>query len=393
MRGAQIKLQVALANALMHVEGYGAPKTKAAVEQARVFIERAEELGESPNDPLLLFSVLYGVWAVNALASRWRDLAAQFLALAEKQTATAPLLIAHRIMGVSLVYAGDFAKARMHLEQAIALYDPVEHRPLATRFGQDARVHALSYRSLALWLLGYPDAALEDAERALREGRDIAQAVTLMNALTLASITHILCGNFATASAQADEASALADQKGSFFWNVVGALAKGYVLAATGKASDAVQTLTTGLAAWRSTGTILRIPTSLFYLARAEAELRQFDAAWCSISEAMTAVETTNERWFEADILRMAGEIALKSPDADAVKAETYFDRALAVARPQQAKSWELRASMSLARLWRDQGKTQQARELLAPVYGWFTEGFDTRDLKEAKALLEELVA
>ena len=107
----------------------------------------------------------------------------------------------------------------------------------------------------------------------------------------------------------------------------------------------------------------------------------------------MTAVETTNERWFEADILRMAGEIALKSPDADAVKAETYFERALAVARQQQAKSWELRAAMSLARLWRSQGKPQQARELLAPVYGWFTEGFDTRDLKEAKALLEELAA
>jgi predicted ATPase len=162
LRREEIKLQVALANALMHVEGYAAPETKAVVEQARVFIERAEELGESPNDPLLLFSVLYGIWAVNALAfngDTLRDLAAQFLALAEKQAATAPLLIAHRIMGVSLLYAGDFAKARMHLEQAITLYDPAEHRPLATRFGQDAAVHALSYRSLALWSLGYPEAA------------------------------------------------------------------------------------------------------------------------------------------------------------------------------------------------------------------------------------------
>jgi predicted ATPase len=166
---------------------------------------------------------------------------------------------------------------------------------------------------------------------------------------------------------------------------------KGYVLAATGKASDAVQTITTGLAAWRSTGTTLRIPTSLFYLASAEAELRQFDTAWCCISEAMTAVETAKERWFEAEINRMAGEIALLSPQPDAAKAEAYFERALAVARQQQAKSWELRAAMSIARLWRAQGKVQQARELLAPVYGWFTEGFDTRDLKEAKALLEEL--
>ena len=119
----------------------------------------------------------------------------------------------------------------------------------------------------------------------------------------------------------------------------------------------------------------------------------QFDDAWRCIDEAMMAVETTKERWFEAEIHRIAGEIALMSPEPDAAKAEAYFERALAVARQQQAKSWELRAAMSLARLWRDQGKVQQARELLAPVYGWFTEGFDTRDLKEAKALLEELAS
>ena len=164
-------------------------------------------------------------------------------------------------------------------------------------------------------------------------------------------------------------------------------------MALTGKAADAVQMITSGITAFRSTGSTLWVPLCLSYLAKAHAELGQFDDAWRSIDEAMTAVETTNERWFEADILRMAGEIALKSPDADAVKAETYFERALAVARQQQAKSWELRAAMSLARLWRSQGKPQQARELLAPVYGWFTEGFDTRDLKEAKALLEELAA
>ena len=126
-------------------------------------------------------------------------------------------------------------------------------------------------------------------------------------------------------------------------------------------------------------------------LASAYAELGQFDDAWRCIGEAMTAVETTKERWCEAEINRTAGEIALKSPEPDVAKAEAYFERALAVARAQQAKSWELRAAMSMARLWRDQGKLQQARELLAPVYGWFTEGFDTRDLKEAKMLLEGL--
>jgi predicted ATPase len=135
------------------------------------------------------------------------------------------------------------------------------------------------------------------------------------------------------------------------------------------------------------------MPMSLTYLARAYADLSQFDAAWRSIGEAISIIETTTERWFEAEVNRTAGEIALQSPEPDARKAEVHFECALAVARQQQAKSWELRAAMSLARLWRHQGKPQQARELLAPVYDWFTEGFDTRDLKEAKALLEELAA
>ena len=135
------------------------------------------------------------------------------------------------------------------------------------------------------------------------------------------------------------------------------------------------------------------MPLHLSYLAKAYAELGQFDDAWRCIGEAMTAMETTKEKWFEADINRMAGEIALKSPEPDAAKAEAYFERALAVAREQQAKSWELRAAMSMARLWRDQGKRDEARDLLAPVYGWFTEGFDTLDLKEAKALLDELAS
>ena len=134
-------------------------------------------------------------------------------------------------------------------------------------------------------------------------------------------------------------------------------------------------------------------PLYLSYLGRADAEIGKFDDAWRYIGEAMTVVETTKERWHEAEINRMAGEITLLAPEPDAAKAETYFECALAIARQQQAKSWELRAAMSLARLWRNQGKVQQARELLAPVYGWFTEGFDTRDLKEAKALLVELAA
>jgi predicted ATPase len=161
------------------------------------------------------------------------------------------------------------------------------------------------------------------------------------------------------------------------FWKQMGAIVQGYVLALTGKASEATHQITSGMAAYRSMGATVGLPKELSYLAIAYAELGQFDDAWRSIEEAITHIETTKESWWEAEVNRTAGESALLSPEPDAAKAETYFERALAVARQQQAKSWELRAAMSLARLWRDQGKVQQARELLAPVYGWFTEGFD----------------
>ena len=186
LRREQIKLQVALITPLIHVKGYAAPETKAAAERARLLIEQAEALGEPPEDPLLLFSVLYGFWVANYVAFNgdvMRELAAQFLALAEKQGATVPLMIGHRLMGISLLCTGDIAEGRAHFDQAIALYDPAEHRPLATRFGQDVRVAILSYRSLALWLLGYPEAALADADHALKDAREIGQAATLMFAL------------------------------------------------------------------------------------------------------------------------------------------------------------------------------------------------------------------
>ena len=168
---------------------------------------------------------------------------------------------------------------------------------------------------------------------------------------------------------------------------------QGWLWALTGKAAEAVQMLNSGMSAWRSTGATLFAPTQWSSLAAAHANLGQFDDAQRSISEAMTAMETSKETWFDAEVNRMAGVIALMSPEPDATKAEAYFERSLAVARQQQAKSWELRAAMSMARLWRDQGKRDEARELLAPVYGWFTEGFDTLDLKEAKALLDDLAA
>ena len=396
LRRKQIELQVALITPLIHVKGYAAPETKAAEERALLLIEQAEALGAPPEDPLLLFSVLYSVWAANFVAfngDAMRNLSAQFLTLATKQKATGPLVIGHRLLATSLLHTGDIADGRAHYDQAIALYEPEDHRPLAVRFSQDVGVTILSFRSLALWVLGYPEAALTDTDHAVEHSREIGQAATLMYALNVTSLILILCGNHATANTQCEELVALADEKGSAFWKAHGMLRQGHLVALTGKASDAVRVITSGITAYRSTGSTMWLPLYMSQLASAYAELGQFDDAWRCVGEAMTVADTSKERWCNAEINRVAGEIALKSPEAATPKAEEYFEHALAVARQQQAKSWELRAAMSLARLWRDQGKPQQARELLAPVYGWFTEGFDTRDLKEAKALLEELAS
>ena len=395
LRREQIKLQVALITPLVHVKGYAARETKAAAERARLLIEQAEVLGEPPDDPLLLSSVLYGFWVANYVAfdgDVLRELAAQFLALAEKQRATVPVMIGHRLMGTSLLCTGDMVESRAHYTQALALYDPVEHRSLAARFGQDVGVAILSYRSLALWMLGYPEAALADAEQAVNDARENGQAGTLMYALLHASWTHILNGTYAAANALLAELAALAEEKGAFFWKPGEMCFRGVLFALTGKNSEAIPLITSGIDAHRSVHTTIAHPWLLSTLAKAHAELGQFDDAWRCSNEAMTAAGKTNDKWFETELNRVAGEIALMSPERDAARAEAYFERALAVARQQQAKSWELRAAMSMARLWRDQGKVQQARELLAPVYGWFTEGFDTRDLKDAKALLDALV-
>ena len=394
LRREQIKLQVALVNALMLVKGYAAPEPKAAIEQARSFIERAEVLGEAPEDPLLLFSVLYGFWAATFVMFKGDascDLAAQFLTLAEKQRASLPLMVGHRLMGTSLVYAGDVAGGRTHLDHAIKLYDPAENRAFTTRFGPELRVTILSQRSIALWLLGYPEAALADLEQTLSYARESGQAATLIYGLSVALLTPIHCRQYAAARLLVDEVVALADEKGTLFWKAFGMMNQGCILALTGKASDAVQTLTSATTAYQSTGATLFMPWYLSDLAMSYAELAQFDEARRCISEGVTAIETSGERWYEAEFNRIAGEIVLRAPEPDTAKAKACFECALDIARRQQAKSWELRAAMSMARLWRDQGKRDEARELLAPVYGWFTEGFDTLDLKEAKKLLDEL--
>jgi class 3 adenylate cyclase len=287
LRGEHIKLQVALTMAIMHVKGQGAPEARAAAERARLLIEQAEGLGEPPNDPLLLFSVLYSFWigSLGIGVDAHLDLAAQFLARAEKQGTTVPLMLGHRLAGVSLAVTGNLVQALTHFNQTIAFYDPAEHRPLVTRFGADTAVVTLSFRSLAMWMLGYPDAAAADAHRVLKDAREISHAVTLMLALRDISSVHALRGSYATASAQADELVALANEKGASPWKASGILIQGRLSALTGKVLDAIPMLTCGITALRSMGQTLIVPESLSHLAMAHAEVGQFDDAWRCIRE------------------------------------------------------------------------------------------------------------
>ena len=392
LRQEEIELQVAVINPLMNLRGYSSPAAKAATERARVLIEQAEALGEPLEDPLLLYTVLYLGWATNFgtfNGSALRTLSAKFLAVAEKQDDPFPIMLGHSLTGQSLVMTGSPAQARRHLEHAIGLYD-LKYRPLSLLYGWDCRIEALGLRSNAMWFLGYPDVAVADANQGLNEARDFGHAGNTFQALHNAIITHFLCGNYATVEALANEVFALAEEQNAPMWKATGPIYRGWTLAVTGRASEAVQMITPGVTPRRAGATFLA-PVRLSLWGKSYAELGRLDEALRSVKEAKEAIKRTGETWFEVGVHCIGGEIALQSPQPGLAKAEAYFERALAVAHQQQAKSWELRAATSMARLWRDQGKSRQARELLAPVYGWFTEGFDTPDLKNAKALLEQL--
>jgi hypothetical protein len=257
LRHEQIKLQVALANALMHTKGFAAPETKASLDRARSYMERAKSLGEPPEDPLMLFSVLYGVWVANVSAFNGditRDLAAQFLAMAKEEGTTIPLIMGHRIMGRTLIDTGNLAEGRAHCDEAMALYDPAKHRSVAMRFGQEAGVSIRSFRAYSIWLLGYPDAALSDAGQAINDAHNFGQAGTLMFALGHVPRTYFLCGEYAVANAQADELIRLAVEKRALYWKAWGTIYRGSILAFTALNSDAIhnaiQTITSGIA-WR----------------------------------------------------------------------------------------------------------------------------------------------
>jgi predicted ATPase len=245
---------------------------------------------------------------------------------------------------------------------------------------------------LALWLLGHPEAALNDANEALKQARDVGQIATFLYALTRIAWFHLVVGNYDTAAAQTQELLAVTEDMEGSYWTAAATMLQGCLFALRGDGAPAIDMITSGIAASRLTGwNLLRMPWYLSCLASAHMAIGQLDDAKRYICEAMNAMVTTKESWQESDIVRIAGDLELMSTAPNIGNAQAYYERSLMRAREQKAKSWELRAATGLARLWRDQGKRQEARDILAPVYDWFTQGLNTPDLIVAKRLIDEL--
>jgi tetratricopeptide (TPR) repeat protein len=392
LRHEEISLQLDLARALSYVRGFASSQAKSALERARLLYVRAASLGEAPENPLAIFAILLGNWRVCWSAFNGDDLvelAKQFLALAEEQNNPVLLIQGHIMMGFSFFLTGSFEKARTHYECAMALYPSVEPDALVAFGGLD--IHpSLGYRALALWILGFQDTGLFEIEKAVAGAHARKRAPDLVSILTSGSLTYFLSRRFQTVVSLTTQLDALSNEKAQH-WKPVSSTFRGAACALEGDALAAVELIAPAHTALVQTGMNLFASVRFSYLALAHARLGQFDVARQRMHEAVENIATTKELWFEADAYRIAGEIALMSPERDAAEAQRNFERALNVARRQKARSFELRAATSLARLWRDQGKRAEGRDLLAPIYSWFTEGLDTLDLKEAKALLDGL--
>ena len=298
-------------------------------------------------------------------------------------------MIGHRLLGNTLLAIGDPAEALPHLDRAWALYHSATHRPLATRFGHDVGVATLTFRPLALWLLGYPETALGETERAITAARETDHIPTLLFALSCTALTHICCRDVAAAALDLDECVALAQEKLPFF-KMFGSVQQGCVFAQTGKAANAIRAINAEIAGLRAMGATTS-GAYLSHLALAYAELGKLDDAWRCIAEAIKAVQTTKEGWYQAEVNR----IAVKSRSGRRSRTPRSGSLFRARARSRAPTTSQIlgtpRRNEPCAPLARP-GEGEEARDLLSPVYGWFTEGFDTLDLKEAKALLDALV-
>jgi DNA-binding NtrC family response regulator/predicted ATPase/class 3 adenylate cyclase len=403
----ELVLQTMLGPALMNSKGFAAPDVEHVYARAR-------ELCQQVGDTSQLFPVLRGLWVfyfVRGKHETAKEIAEELLALAQEQHDADLLLEAARAVGCTLFYLGEFAAARAHLEQGIALYDPQQHCAHTFLYGEDPGVGCRAFAARALWSLGYPEQALQRSREALTLARELAQPFSLVQAQSFATWTHQFRREVLLTQQYAETTMTVATDLGFPAWVGQGLILGGWALAVQGHGAAGIAQIHQGLSARQATGADLARSYWLALLAEVHGEVGQAEEGLSVLAEAFAEVRKTGERWWEAELYRLKGELLLQQalgketsrvgpttlspvPEAERpldTEAEAAFRQALDTARCQQAKSLELRAAVSLSRLWQCQGKRTEACALLAPVYAWFTEGFDTADLQEAKALLEEL--
>jgi TOMM system kinase/cyclase fusion protein len=380
----EVDMLIALGASLVATQGYAAPE----VEQTYI---RAQYLCAHLDDPHQRFPVLRGLWQyyhVRADLRTAHTLSEQLLALAQQAQDSVMLVAAHAALGRTLVYLGETALAYTHFTQGMALYDPSQHRASAFLYAENAGVICHSHAAWELWYLGYPDQGLARSHEAVTLARQSAHPLSLGVALSFAAMFSQFRREMRAAQERAEAALSLAKEQGFPFWMAFGAILRGWALAHQGQAKEGITQITQGVMTYRATGAELLRPYYLALLAEAHSARGEPEAGLAVLTEALTLVDTRGERYYEAELYRLKGELLLQQSSDNHMEAESCFHHALDLARNQQAKSFELRAATSLARLWQQQDKRHEAYDLLAPVYGWFTEGFDTADLQEAKTLL-----
>jgi class 3 adenylate cyclase/predicted ATPase len=383
----EFELQASLGRALSSVRGFTAPET------GRAF-ERAAELGRRRRMGAKLFPVLWGQYIFHHAGGRLaagNRIAWEFLRLAERQEDSGQLLAAERAVGNSEFNLGRFTSARRHLERALDLYDPARHRELALDYAYDQRVVARDLLTGSLFALGYPEQAGAQIRQAVAEAEALNHRASLAHALSFHCFFHLWCDDAPTVLASATTVRRLANAQALPFWLGKATVLMGWAIGREGSPEAGAAEIRRGLDAFQAIGTRVFRPYFVALLAETEARAGRYDEASARLTEALREVEETGDRWCDAELHRLQAELTLRPDCGASAAAQAALQTAIQIAKAQEARMWELRATTRLARLWRDQGERQKAYDLLAPVYGWFTEGFDTPDLKDAKALLDGL--
>jgi predicted ATPase len=347
-------------------------------------------VGETPE----LVPVLYGLWRFYLQRSQLhtaRALGDTLLRLAHRADDAALLVLAHYALGVTWFCLGAVPAARRHLEDGLARYTPDQHRAQVLRMGVDPGMNSHLYTAMTLWVLRYPAQALAHLHEALALAHALAHPHSLAFARCWVAMVSQCRRDVPAVHEQAEATVALSTAQGFPLWAAHGTSMRGWALALQGQGAEGVAQVRQGLAAWRANGAVIAVPFWYTVLADVCDHLGHPEDGLQALTEAHTLVEQQEERWWEAEVCRLRGVLLLRQPETPPAEAEAWVQRALDVARRQEAKSLELRAATSLAQLWQQQGQRAEARDLLGPIYGWFTEGFDTHDLRAAKALLEEL--